>query len=221
MYKTGAHVLYAVGKQSKKQSLLKDIYCLNRQADKRCYYLHFTHGDQDAWIWCARGHRQPWGGREGARQALMLGYQAALTLTTLAMEAAANVRDVGFPFFCRCGSMTSSFLSSCTGFALQVDCWPAVPGSCLPGSICDCLAPQKKDILILPCRCYFNEYLTVVSHLYHHDLEAIHFRCLQLLLHLMAVLHSSLSTAENSSLNLWRGKVALKKIKKIGFLRMS
>lgn len=75
------------------------------------------------------------------------------------------------------------------------------------------LHKKKKDILILPCRCYFNEYLTVVSQLYHHDLEAIHFRCLQLL-HLMAVLHSSLSTAENSSLNLWRGKVALKKLKK-------
>lgn len=72
------------------------------------------------------------GTREGARQVLMLGYQAALTLTTLAMAAAANLRDAGFPFSCRCNSMTSSFLSSCTGFTLQVDCWPAVPGSRLP-----------------------------------------------------------------------------------------
>lgn len=33
-----------------RDSLLEGIYNLNRHADKRCYYLHFTDGDQDTLI---------------------------------------------------------------------------------------------------------------------------------------------------------------------------
>lgn len=47
-------MLHAVGKQNKRHSLLEGIYRLNRHADKRCYYLQFTDGDQDRLIWCAK-----------------------------------------------------------------------------------------------------------------------------------------------------------------------
>lgn len=56
MYETEGHVLHTVGKQNKRQSLLEGIYSINRHADKRCYYLQFTEGDQDRLIWCSKGH---------------------------------------------------------------------------------------------------------------------------------------------------------------------
>lgn len=124
-----------VGKQSKRRSLSEGIYNLNRHADKRCYYLHFTDGDEDTLIWCAKGYRQTWGGREGVSQALKLGYQAALTLTTLPPCASIkpDSRRVSLPSQAG-GTMTNSFLSSCSSpaVALMVDFCRAVPDSCLP-----------------------------------------------------------------------------------------
>lgn len=64
-----------------RDSLLEGIYNLNRHADKRCYYLH-RWWPRYADMMC-QGIYANVRGREGASQALKLGYQAALTMTTL------------------------------------------------------------------------------------------------------------------------------------------
>ena len=160
-----AHVLHSVGKQSKRRSLLEGIYNLNRHADKRCYYLHFTDGDQDTLIWCAKGYTQTWGGREGAIQVLKLGYQAALTVTTLphctrykpnsrrvSLRSQMGVHDKQLPleliqpWFCP----HSWFLPSGAMVLFTQEVF-------VTGWL------HKRDFSILSCRCCFNKHLTVVS----------------------------------------------------------
>lgn len=131
---------------NKRRSLLEGIYNLNRHADKRCYYLHFTDGDQDTLIWCAKGFTQKWGGREGASQAPKLGYQVALTVTTFPHCTHCQPRAAGFPSAHRRGSTWQA--ASCRAAPPRV-----LPPRLIsaqrrqvpvyPGSICYWLAPQK------------------------------------------------------------------------------
>lgn len=140
-----AHELHTVGKQNKRRSLLEGIYNLNRHADKRCYYLHFTDGDQDTLlIWCAKGQTDTRGGREGASRALELGYQVALTVNTL-------------PHRAHCKSRVAGFVSAC-GWDKQLPLELLQPLFCphswflpssakvpvYPGSVFSWLAPQKR-----------------------------------------------------------------------------
>lgn len=94
--------------------------------------------------------------------------------------------------------MTSSFLSTCStpGFAPTVDFCPAVPGSCLPRKYL-LLVGSTKEIFWLRLADVLVPILQLFFCCKSHDLEAVQFGCLQLMLVLTALLHSNPSAALN------------------------